>query len=457
MKKKANLHSCNVLETGAEQRQLWQFSADGKITLTEEQTFSTGQTLPRHAVSKTWRSLWQPKLNIAWFPSEHIFLRVVHLPAADFAELHSMVELQLEKLSPLPVNQMVWSIEVLPRSADTLQSVIVIIVARSAVEQFLSTLEGGGFLPDRLEVPHLHQLLAAWPEKDVVQLYPSREQGQIVCLIGWWTGGVLQNLELLRLPDTSDRAEVLARHLTKTAWAGELEGWLGGPVAACLIAHEAGAREWEPALRDWHGQPIEVVEPLSRTALAELSAGRAAREESKANLLPDEYSARYQRQFVDRLWMNGLGAVAAAYIVGVVIYFGFLQVLNYQKHSVERQVAAVSGTYTNAVKMKARADVLQTQLNLKYAALDCLRAASEHLPGELTLSQFSFSRGQTLLLNGTAQLGQTEPMYEYSARLRSSTVNGEPLFSKVDVPTYTPRGGSLFWTFSCELNRPQPE
>lgn len=457
MKKKSNLHSCNVLDLAGGDRRLWQFTLNGKAALAAEQKLSAMQPLPSKAVEKNWRTLWQPKLNIAWLPSDQVFLRVIQLPASELSELTSMVEFQLEKLSPLPVNQIVWSIEILPPQPDNLQTVIVIVVARSVVEEFLGALESGGYLPDRLEVPHLHQLLAAMPEGDVVQLFPIREGGQVLSLVAWWTGGVLRNLELLHLTDSEGSAQLLISHLTKTAWAGELEGWLAGPIGCCLIADAEEAKGWKPALEQWRDKQIEVIEPLSAQAIAEMSAIRAAREQGKANLLPPEYSARYRQQFVDRLWMSGLAALTVAYVVGVVIYLGVLQVLTFQKNRVQRELASISGTYTNAVRMSARADVLQTQLNLKYAALDCLRAASEHLPGELTLTLFTFSRGQTLTLQGTAQLGQTEPIFEYSSRLRSATVNGEPLFSRVDVPTYHPQAGNLHWSFTCELNRPGSE
>ena len=59
-----------------------------------------------------------------------------------------MVELQLEKLSPIPVTQVVWSVHPLPPSRTaTLQTVIVMIVERKVVEEFLGQLEGQGIWP----------------------------------------------------------------------------------------------------------------------------------------------------------------------------------------------------------------------------------------------------------------------------------------------------------------------
>src|SRR5690242_1635673 len=112
----ARLHSCNVLNTGAAGRQLWQFQAQGNFNLTREHTSPEGEALPAGLTAKSWGSIWQPRLNVAWLPAESVFFRVVHLPpSSNFAETLSMVELQLEKLSPIPVGQVVWSVHPLPQ------------------------------------------------------------------------------------------------------------------------------------------------------------------------------------------------------------------------------------------------------------------------------------------------------------------------------------------------------
>jgi len=217
------------------------------------------------------------------------------------------------------------------------------------------------------------------------------------------------------------------------------------------------AATWEKDLRDWTGQPVTLVEPLQKPTVAELSARGAAQSQTHVNLLPAEHSTRYRQQFVDRLWMTGLGAVLAAYLLGVLGYFSSLQVLRFQKHRVESQVASLSGDFTNAVRLKARAEVLQNQLNLKYAALDCLRVASERLLGGLTLTLFSFTKGQNLTLEGGAEKEDEGKIIDYNAALRKETVNGETLFDKVEQPNWTARGSAVLWRFNCVLNRSEIE
>jgi len=115
------VHSANVLQVAPHARHIWQFDArNGGFSLNRHQTTQNGEALPSGLVGKDWRSLFQKKLNIAWLPPEHVFLRVAQFPASEFQETRSMVELQLEKLSPIPVAQIVWSIHVLPQTSGNM-------------------------------------------------------------------------------------------------------------------------------------------------------------------------------------------------------------------------------------------------------------------------------------------------------------------------------------------------
>ena len=148
-----------------------------------------------------------------------------------------MVELQLEKLSPIPVTQIVWTLQVLgtqqsPAKADgtveSLQSVIVVIAARAMVEEFLGRLERDGFQADRLEVPMLDQLAAVEPQGDSVWLFPLTLGGQNAALVAWWFGGAWRSLSFVTVPPAGDRAGELKTQISLLAMAGEVEGWLTG-------------------------------------------------------------------------------------------------------------------------------------------------------------------------------------------------------------------------------------
>ncbi len=460
----AAIHSCNVLQTGPEARQLWQFDArNGGFVLNRQQTSFAGEQLPAKLVTKDWRSLWQRKLNVAWLPHEHVFLRAAQFPLSDFQETLAMVELQLEKLSPLPVAQICWSLQVLPQTRENMQTVVLMIMARTVVEEFLGQLEGQGYLADRLELPLLDQLQATEIREDGAWIYPETQGGRSTALVAWWYGGTLQNLDLVTLLPANGPAN-LKEQLLQMAWAGELEGWLTSPPRWHLVAEAPAAAEWGPALRAGLEQSIEVLAPLPTSELAALTAQRAAQADPRANLLPVEFASRYQQQFVDRLWMRGLGTVVALYVVGVVIYFIALQVLLFRTHGVEQQVAAWGPMYTNAIQLKTRYQVLQDTEDLKFAALDCYKAVAELMPESLTLESWNFSEGKSLALVGSAPAGQAEEVFKFEAALRAATANGRPDGRRLFDPNkgehatthFTPGAGGaahVSWSFRLELNR----
>jgi len=455
-------HSCNVLKVGAEARQLWQFDArNGGFVLNREQTSFEGEPLPAHIINKDWRALWQRKLNVAWLAPENVFLRVVQLPRSDMAETLSMVELQMEKLSPMPVAQVVWSIQVLEHAEATLQTVIVLIVARNVVEEFLGQLEGQGYLADRLELPLLDQLQATAITGDGAWIYPDDSGSRGTGLAAWWYGGVLQNLDLVTLP-VAKPAESLKEQLLQMAWAGEMEGWLTSSPQWHLVADAPTAAQWGPPLREGLDQPIEVIAPLSIPELASLTAKRAANAEPRSSLLPAEFSTRYQQQFVDRLWMRALVGIAGFYMVAVIIYGMVVAVETYRARGVEGEIAKLAPQYTNALQFKARYQVLADRQDLKYAALDCWNVVARHLPDSLTLERMNFSDGKKLTLNGTAPADRVSQITDFYDAMRKATSpvkdgNQELMFdpAKGDPLKYSSvlAGNTYKWDFSLELKR----
>jgi hypothetical protein len=447
-------NSCNVLQVAPDANRLWQFDAKGgTFVLGREQKAAPGEKLPSRFIAKSWSSLWQPKLNVAWLPPENVFLRVIELPKSDFDETLSMVELQLEKLSPIPVTQIVWTMHILPRaSAENLQTVIVVIAERGAVEEFLGKLEGENFLADRLETPMLDQLEAANATEDGAWIYPLPFAGQNAALVAWWSGGALRNLSFLILPAAGDRAADLKNQLAHFTWAGELEGWLTARPKWHLVADPVNAAEWENLLRASLGEPVQVAPPLSPPELAAHTARRAAAANPRANLLPADFSARYHQTFVDRLWLRGLITTGIVYAVCVAVYFCATTALGYKTRQVEQQVAAISGNYTNALQLKARYTILKERQDLKYAALDCWKIVAEQLPEGISLARFSFDDGQKVSLSGTVAPDQiSEITDDFYDPIRKAQVNGKPMFDGGDQLTYHQYNNSVSWNFSLLL------
>ena len=481
----ARLHTCTVLHTTPERRQLWQFSAQGNFPLAREQSAPSSDPLPAGLAQKSWSEIWQPKLNVAWLPADRVFLRVVQLPASTPAETRAMVELQLEKLSPFPVAQVVWSVCPLPPPpnppaghvkpgaqlgdgpnlsvAGKLQTIVVVFVERKAVEEFLGQLEGQGYLADRLELGVLDQLTAADASENGAWVYPGAWGQRQAALVAWWFDGTLQNLSSISLPVTGDAALALQEQLTQMTWGAELEGWLNKTPHWTLVAADAAAAEWEPPLRKALDAPIHLVQPVKPVELAALTARRVARSDGATNLVPGEISTRYRNQFWDSLWLRGALAVGGLYLLGITIYFAALFVQDFRVSRVEVQVSGLGASYTNAIQLRERYQVLRTRQDLKFAALDCWKATAELMPENVQLEGFGFTDGRKLTLNGTTA-DKGKGVLEFYGTMRKATLKGQPMFDTTDPKKgrepntrLGPGGTVVNWDFGLELKRTEGE
>ncbi len=456
--KKTRWATCNVLQADAEFRHIWSFNAaKNGFSLAQEKSFLVTQPLPVKLVAKDWKTLFLPRLNIAWLPIEQVFLRVVQLPGGDFNETLSMVELQLEKISPLPVTQIVWTIQVQPHHADNLQSVVVVIVSRDIVEQYLGRLEGQGYLADRLELPLLDQLGATPITGDGAWIYAGNDTGKLSAVVAWWYGGVLQSLGLLHITVAPNSDQLLKEQLSQMAWSGELEGWLTGQPRWHLVADEATSAVWQPLFRSWVGQTVEVISPLTQPELAALTANRAARSKPGVGLLPPEYSSKYKDQFVDRLLGRSLTALLAVYMMGIMIYFAALQIKN---SSVDGKVAEATGlatSYTNTLHLQAQLKILQDRDSLKNASLDCWKITAELLPEGFTIQTMEFRNGD-FHLAGNAPNEQRNLVTEFSSSMRKATLDGKQVFSKTDIPImHVQQNNTVSWSFGAVMARSEED
>lgn len=415
--------------------------------------------LPRKLVAKGWPELIRPRLNIAWLGEQPVFIQLVHLPTDTPAEVPAMLELQLEKLSPLPIGQIVWSYEILPQRAPDGLPVLVLIAERSVLDATLGGLEAQGVFSDRIESPLLPLIVRTDFSVDGAYLFVFRSGAKRTCLIGWAAEGALRVLNVVNLAEDERWVRQLVDELNREAWAGELEGWASAAPSFHLVADEVTINEWRTSLEEALGATITPHVRPTDPELAALSARRVASGSNSANLLPPEYGARYRQQYTDRLWMGGLGALFVAYLIGVLIYFGAVEYKKFRHGRVAAQLAEVNSAYTNTLRLKAQAQVLQETVNLRYAALDSWMATVETMPEELSLENFTFSGGRMVTISGFAPADQQSRITEFWQALQRKIVGNTNLFTRVDLkPTVIrPVQGvpQAQWGFDCFLRRPE--
>lgn len=450
------IQGCNVLAESGGVTRLWAF-AGAEARAAGEFKVKSDQALPRKVVGKGWSQLVRTRINLAWTGEQAVFLQLVQLPTDDASEVPAMLEHQIEKLSPLPVGQIVWSYEVLRGRAVGGLPVLVLVAERPTLEARLTELEKRGFIADRVESPLLQLVAGTAMEKDGVYFFPFLQGNRRNCLVGWVSEGTLRSLSLVNLADDDRWSRQLVDEVNRLAWAGEMEGWLPEEMSVHLVSDGEMLPTWRAALEQGLGLPVEVHPRPSDEELAGASARRTTAGEPRANLVPSEHAARYRQQFTDRLWMGGLGALLGAYLVVVLVYLGAVEVQKYRQGQSAAAFAEVNVAYTNTLRLKAQTQVLQETVNLRYAALDSYMATVEAMPEELTLESFSFSGGQLLTLGGTAPADQEGRITEFWQALKRKVVGGTNLFSEVMLkPTSSQNVQGvpvIRWSFTCTIRR----
>ncbi len=449
-------NTCNVLSAEPTSREVWRFTRNGsRCVPAGQKTAGLTEVLPEKWVAKGWSHLWNPKLNVAWLPADKVFLRVLHLPPCEEAEVHSMVEFQLEKLSPLPLGQIVWTVEHVPTAQTapgTPRTVLVLIAALEAVEEHLGQLEASGYLADRLEMPAIHELIERPVAENSAWIYPRKEGENASCVIAWWFGGILQQVSLFRLTTETNWERELQDQVAKVSWAGEVEGWFTPPFKWHLVADEATASAWLPVVQRVAEGGVNIVAPKPLPELATASAAHALRKDLNPGLLPADRAERYRQQFGERLWMRGLGVVAMVYVVVVGIYLVALQYRIHQRNSLTAQIDELDAEYKKSVQLGEKIKVVETQISLRFAALDAWKTVVVDLPGSMTLDSLSFSKGSYLRVAGSVDSANKDKVLDYSDKLRALAVNGRPMFKEVSVPNQSRMpSGNWTWSFDCEL------
>ena len=465
--------ACNVVDCSTGRQQFWRFSkGKNQMKLVDVRDTAIDQPVQAKHLERDASQMWRPHCqNDAWIPAHQVYFRVVHLPPCPEKELLGMVGSQLDKISPLPLSQAVWTYEVVPiyRADRGQQTVVVMIAARAVVERYVGELEKIGYRPDRLEPAILHQLMATPQGGDMPDgawIYPSQNEEQVICTVAWWDEGVLHNVTQIAL-SSNEHLNELTGHLTATTWAGEMEGWLTGDTNWHLVVNNELGDQWLGVLNDWAGKGMQIEEPPEINTMAAVAAARAERPLSQGNLLPPDRRAAYRRDDVDRVWGNVLSWSVMFYVVLLSVYF----VIKHQVTAKEEAAFQANKTARKVEKEVKELGVeyllLEEQRELRGTALNVFKVVSEHIPEGVTLDSLNFTesrnaKGNNIVLQGRVSQGDTDKLQDYAEALAGETVEKvrdgqkmqDNLFKEVQPPNTDARaGGYLAWTVVCILKR----
>lgn len=355
--------------------------------------------------------------------SDHAILRVVNLPAADEEEISGMVELQIDKFSPFPIETLAISHEVLRRGEDG-NLVLIAAVQESVVDEIEETLSTAGLLPGRVDAT----VMGWW------QLISATGN---VSEAGWETIVLLSSTstELIVVSDgvpVSFRVISAASDLDGEQLVSELTNEIDYTLMTLERQH---GNIGDCAVSIWHegDRPSSLVAGLedarsceigtfSLDELPPVTEGLACRSIGKdvacIDMTPAAWrSAEASIQFKKRL-LGAVGAVLLVWFLCLGAFFGGLFIQNRQL-GVLREREKEWGEAADQVKqMRDRVILIQRYTNQTYSALECLREVCVAKSSSVEFSAYSYRKAEGLKITGTAPL--VKQVYDFKKKLDES-------------------------------------
>jgi Tfp pilus assembly protein PilN len=380
-------------------------------------------------------------------PSDRVLMRIIELPAVNHDELLGMAELQVDKFSPFPSDQMSLAIEILHQSADT-SRVLIAAVQHEYIEHLGEFLMKAGLYPQSVDVDVLGWWTLIRDEGKV------RQEGQEIL--------VMYDDHCAQLIVVRDGIPVMIRALDteldvhQPAFAGEiaeeleytlmtLEGLWGSQQTSALTlwVHGEASAEVLDALREHCTFEVNSANLLNLPPLSEgLSRRMNSAESATLDLAPPAWrkgiqSKRFQRQ---------AALISASAFGGWVILMLLLFILtNQQKKRLVRaqnDMVRLQSEVQEVTDLKGQVNSLEQYADRTYSGLECLREITERLPPGVDITSITYNKTAQINLRGEADTDN--PIYDFIKQLEGSSLFKEVKTEGINTQVRGGKNRSLF-------------
>ena len=363
--------------------------------------------------------------------SDRTLLRVVEFPSDDPEEIEGMVDLQLEKIAPFPVDHMYVSHEVL-HQGDGASRVLIAATQRKWVDHAGDSFAEAGISLRRIDVDvlgwlHMLRRDQRIPEEGRHLILFLDEAGTELVLV---EGGQPLAFRSLGVQDEDEsEADFLAEvaeefEYSMAAFEGE---WGGQPVESLTVWHWGAAPERIGQLGESAGVLLQTESFETLGSLSEGIALRAARaaEDKLLDLAPADWIETIKTKAARRsMILAGLGLVALLllYTMGLMIFRRSLE-----NKSAERvaEIAAQEAPVAEVQKLSKDVRFLRGFTDRSSSGLEALDHLTTVMPVGIEISSVSYERDEKddreitqLKIKGTAASRQT--VLDWSGALSQS-------------------------------------
>ena len=376
---------------------------------------------------------------------EDVLFQSLRLPTTHDAELKQMLDLQMDAITPLPLEEVVYSFQPIEKTeADT--KVLVAVARKAAVNERVAALEAAGLEAEVVAVDVL-AMFRALVRRGVL---PQDEGLNAFVLVSPTAANIVVhsrgNAVAVRsiilgegALSSAENKAALREELARTFVAAEAEAGdsrIGGVTFATWS--EPLTNEVSELARGWSGPSECLRNGTTPTPALSLCMETASEDATRLNLLPEEWRQRRRRtRFRKRLIRAAIGA-GAVYVLALVVFLTMTGIRRAQLSRVESEITSQKPEFAKASDLHQLLGEMQKQIDPKYSALEVLREVCALMPENLKLSSFEFKKDATVKLRG--QTAAATNATDFISRLEKCE-----LFSKVTPKSIgaAPGGGGL--------------
>ncbi len=373
-------------------------------------------------------------------PASQVVTRIMTLPLHDPEELAGAVDLQVDKFSPFPVEQMVYSYEVLEQNEDE-TAVLIVISQRASVAGWGDDLRATGVQVHRVDCVALgtwkalqtigaldttrRQSMLIIDEDEVVLM--THDSGRLLSISGLGDPGDFHEVDVCE-----ELAEEVSRILMETDadnGMGEnpelvLFAWEGHGDISVLRDTLSASSDFSVVMGDVKMAP-DIVSGLLQRSLAPANGAQ-----SPLNLIPEDWvrdseALRFRKHLI--AIGGGLLGLWLLLLAGGWGYLSWEQVRLDQMREREQEWLRPA----NAVRsMRLQVNLIDRYRDRTHSALESLREVSALLPQGIDLVSLTYRTGDGLEIVGEADSGSLVLQFNQS-------LNESALFNDVRPGTRT--------------------
>ncbi|MBO7683563.1 MAG: hypothetical protein J6T51_02420 [Kiritimatiellae bacterium] len=401
-------------------------------------------------------------------PLSRLIVKMVRVPAGeDPVEVSRPV---LQKASPFPDEPLTVSCET---TGETAAGSVVVAAAlpESAADDIAEALDAAKLNVTRVDSLALGQLRGVWGalgECDAssrrVVLLPSADCISVFMLDGDQPSAVRA---------TTDGAEIRREVMLSLLEAEDFGG--AKPLAEIVVVKaekpESPENPESPESPEVPEKP-ETPEPdfasLSCFApVREIVVGADAglvgvaersEEPGSLNALPDSWAELLAETRFKAKLMKFLAVAAGLWILAMGVLFGVPVVYGFMTDSQKSDTKRNHSRFLEVKKMVDKVNLVRKYSDHEHSALELLKAVSDRLPEDVTLSDWDYRRDKGVVLKGDA--GQSSDIYELKDRMEDMAFgddeDAERVFGEVKMGSVgSSRGGR--YRFTLELGYPKED